>query len=255
MSLTTMKRKSVILYGANKSGKPNTTLGYISYQGCAMPGIDDVPGRWTVALGNNGFSLNGSHRNVGYVGKNYAMSKMGTKFRGVHPIGYGGTNGRYPLAEPYLNALEVITLGNQFELVKPSVLSTRGMLEKKLQRIFNGQYPTNVVKNIATGNLTENFSQGNYLEKLSSANACVLGVDKPAQTGECKNQCFSRNSIIKRPFNTVTANAPYTKVLHIPVDQSTYLLTLGHRCALNPLSSNAGHVPLAFNGNKKCGGC
>lgn len=249
MSLTTMKRKSVILYGSNQSGKGNnSTLGYVMNRGCTAPAS-------SLALGNNGFSVNGSHRNVGYVGKSYGMSKMGTKFRGLHPIGYGGTLGKYYYAEPYFNALEAQTLGNQFELVKPSVLSTRGMLEKKLQCIMNGQYPTNVVKNIVTGNLTDNRSQGNYLRRLSSANACVLGVDKPAQTGECKNQCFSRNSIIKRPFDTVTANAPYTKVLHIPVDQSTYLLTLDHRCSTNPLSSNAGHLPLATNGNKKCGGC
>ena len=72
MSMQCLKKKGVIQYGSNRSGKP--------------PGGIWVPqgpfGNLPVEYkyGPKGFSLNGGHRNVGYVGKSMAMSKSGTPF-------------------------------------------------------------------------------------------------------------------------------------------------------------------------------
>ena len=145
MSLTAFKRKSVIQYGSDRSGKP--------------PGGIWLPqgpfGSETTALqiakntyGNSGFSLNGGHRNVGGVGQDMKMSKSGTPYRGVNPIGWGGTLGTYPSAElvgpfggavsnssktavvqPLLNGRFAAVANTQL-YIKPSVLSTYGMLRK-----------------------------------------------------------------------------------------------------------------------------
>ena len=132
MSIVAFKKKSVIRFGANVSGKPPG--GYWLPQGPF--------GRNTVSLqnainypGSKGFSINGPHRNVGYVGKWSGMSKNGTPFRGVHAMGNGGCCGTYAQPEPVFNVNEVIVLGEQDKYVKPSVLSTYGMLAKKYKCI------------------------------------------------------------------------------------------------------------------------
>ena len=82
-------------------------------------------------MGAVGFSLNGSRRSIS-VGQDMKNSKNGTPFRGIYPYGNGGHLGRYVEAEPLLNAgyAKIDIRGNQENYVKPSVLSTKGMLEK-----------------------------------------------------------------------------------------------------------------------------
>ena len=70
MSIVAFKKKSVIQYGSNRSGKP--------------PGGVWLPqgpfGKNMLSAGGNygpvGFSLTGTHRNVGYVGKHTRCQKM-----------------------------------------------------------------------------------------------------------------------------------------------------------------------------------
>ena len=152
MSLTAFKRKSVIQYGSKRSGKQPG--GYWLPQG---PFGHSTHGLQLAIqhFGPEGFSINGGHRNIGGVGKDMKMSKSGTPYRGMYPIGFGGTFGTYPSAtlvgnpvsnstgavpnahstsaavEPVLNSRIVDTMGTQYLYVKPSVLSTYGMLDKK----------------------------------------------------------------------------------------------------------------------------
>ena len=152
MSLTAFKRKSVIQYGSKRSGKPPGGVWLPQGPfGHAKRALQEA----LQTYGPVGFSINGGHRNVGYIGKTYGMSKSGTPYRGVHPIGFGGTYGKYPSAtlvgqysgavpnagskqaavQPVLNSSEVNTMGTQYIYVKPSVLSTKGMLEKRYKWI------------------------------------------------------------------------------------------------------------------------
>ena len=105
MSLATFKKKSITKsLGTNRSGKP--------------PGGYWLPhgpfGHATVPLelaktnyGAVGFSINGGHRNIGGVGKDYKFSRNGTPFRGKFAYGSGGVNGRYPRPEPLFNVSRV----------------------------------------------------------------------------------------------------------------------------------------------------
>jgi hypothetical protein len=247
MSIVAMKRKSVILYGANVSGKPTNANGdlWINRGPFGRNGSE----RPVVSAGNNGFSINGSNRNVGRVGKTYGMSKNGTPFRGVNPLGAGGTGGRYYQAEPVFNSAEADTLGNQWEFNKPSVLSTAGMLRTRFKWLYYGKYPNYVVKDMYTGNLTDNASEGVYTAKLASASTCTLDVNNQAKyAANCINNssgCTNRLSVVRRTYDDVAAQTSYGKPPKVAVDQSTYLLYLTKNC------SNKG-TPVEKSGSNSC---
>lgn len=238
MSLTAFKNKSVIQYGSKRSGKP--------------PGGVWLPqgpfGHSTKALkeaihnyGAVGFSLNGGHRNVGYIGKTYKMSKSGTPYRGTHPIGWGGTYGKYFRAEPLLNSQEVDTLGSQYLYIKPSVLSTYGMLDKKYRWAYYGKYPNYWVQPNYTGNQTDTASQGLYVQNKAAANTCNLKVNN---VGEYEGNistcgptlCTPGRSTAGFKYNDMARNAPYTKILYQPVSYAQYNLYLTRGCN-NPLGA------------------
>jgi hypothetical protein len=255
MSLTAFKRKSVIQYGSDRSGKP--------------PGGVWLPqgpfGRELTSLkiaidnyGNSGFSLNGGHRNVGGVGRDMKMSKSGTPYRGVNPIGWGGLNGTYASAElvgpysgaisnssktavvqPLMNARIADTLGTQYLYVKPSVLSTKGMLEKKYRWIHNGQYPNYWVQPNYTGNQTDSASQWLYIQNKAAANVCNLKVNNVGAYADNfkaagPTLCTGGRSTAMFKYNDMARNAPYTKNLYQPVSYSQYNLYLTRGCN-NPI--------------------
>lgn len=243
MSIAAFKRKSVIQYGSKRSGKGPG--GYWLPQGPF--------GRATIMLqnaienpGSVGFSINGGHRNVGGVGRTYQMSKSGTPFRGLHPIGNGGTYGRYPAAifvgeytgaitnsaksavvQPVFNSRIVDTLGTQYQYIKPSVLSTKGMLEKKYRWAYNGQYPNYWVQPVYTGNQTDTKSQWLYIQNKAAANVRNLKVNNTADYEDYIKKsgptlCTPGRSTAMFKYNDMARNGPYTKILGQPVNYSEY---------------------------------
>lgn len=235
MSLTSFKNKSVIQYGSKRSGVGPG--GYWLPQGpfgAATTALKEAIKNY----GPVGFSLQGGHRNVGYIGKSYQMSKSGTPYRGRNPIGWGGTYGKYPTAQPVLNSQEVDTLGTQYLYVKPSVLSTHGMLEKKYRWAYNGQYPNYWVQPLYTGNQTETSSQGMYVRVLSSDNTCSLKVNNhglyEGHTVGCgPTLCTPGRSTAKFKYNDMARNGPYSKNLNQPVSYMQYNLYITRGCT-NP---------------------
>jgi hypothetical protein len=233
MSIVAFKKKSVIQYGSKRSAKPPG--GYWLPQGPF--------GKNTYSLetakehyGPVGFSLNGPHRNVGYVGKDSKFSKNGTPYRGVHAIGNGGTFGRYPVSEPVFNSNRVIVEGTQYMYVKPTVLTTKGMLEKRFRWAYNGKYPNYWVQPVYTGNQTDTKSQGLYIQDKSAANDCVIDVNNEAKyVGYIRcDRASCKNSEVKMKYNDIARNSLYTKTLHQPITSSQQTLRIQRRC-VNPL--------------------
>jgi hypothetical protein len=186
MSLSTFKKKSVILYGSNISGK--------------------VP---------FGFSLNGTIRNNTYIGKSSLMYGSGTPMRGQYPIGYGGIQNSYPTYIMY-NVYPDSAIGSNSRIPYKTVLTNRGMLHTRYKCIYNGTYPGNVVKNVYTGDLTDNASQGNYISQLSSDNLCILNnnevtkqlldstqgvgaTDSETYTQYIKRKCVQEDTHLPKP--------------------------------------------------------
>lgn len=162
MSIVAFKKKSVIQYGTHISGR--------------NPGgawISRGPGKKYVYINNSGFSINGPYRNKGAVGSNMRFSKTKTPFRGPYAMGHGSK--RY--TPPLLVVNESIVVpGTQQLYVKPSVLSTYGMIQTKYKWI-HGQYPNYWVKNIYTNTMSDNASQELYIRTKSAANTCKKTQD------------------------------------------------------------------------------
>jgi len=247
MSIVAFKKKSVIRFGANVSGKPPG--GYWLPQG---PFGKSTRGLQLAiqSYGPVGFSLNGGTRNVGYIGKSMRMSKQGTPFRGVNPMGSGGCCGRYATPLPVYNVNEVIVLADQYKYIKPTVLTTYGMLEKKYRYLNNGQYPNYWVKPIYTGNQVDSSSQGVYLQSLSAANVCVTDVNASEKYVDNIKKCsptLCQTSTARFKYNDMASNGPYTKFTKIPQDSSAYTLQIQRRCANPPPELRP--YPPAVNGN------
>lgn len=260
MSLTALKKKSVINYGSKRSG--------IAPGGFWLP--QGPFGHSTQSLkeainnyGPAGFSINGGRRNIGGVGRDMKMSKSGTPYRGTQPIGWGGLLGKYPSAilvgnveqqstgavpnahskqqavQPVLNSRVVDTMGTQYLYIKPSVLSNYGMLDKKYRWAWYGQYPNYWVQPNYTGNQTDSASQKLYIQKLASANTCSLNVNnvgtyKDNFVGCGPTLCSPGRSTAMFKYNDMARNAPYTKTLYQPVSYGQYNLYLTKGCN-NPI--------------------
>lgn len=234
MSIVAFKRKSVIQYGANRSGKPGP--GYWLPQGPF--GKDSYLLQPQNLYGPVGFSLNGGGRSIPRVKRDLKFSQQGTRFRGVYPIGHGGFGGQYFQAEPVLNSRIVQTRGDRYKYIKPSSLSTAGMLERKYMWINNGQYPNYWVQPVyPTGTMSDNASQGLYIHQKSAANDCVVDVNSAAKYVGHVVSCgpMDCHTTTARGYKMAVTqrNAPYTKMIRIPQDSSQHTLHVQRKCA-NP---------------------
>jgi hypothetical protein len=256
MSLATFKKKSInsASSATKRSGKP--TNNYWIYQGpygkkgnlpstifqASLVGADgSIPGV-NYAASNAGFSITGPYRNSGGVGASMRFSQSGTPYRGIYPKGWGGTRGRYP--DGPNNVLINIRTGTipcaavQNGTVKPPVLSTKGMLERRFRWIKSGQYPNNWVQPDYTGNQTDTASQGLYIHNKAAANYCHYDVNNPEVYVDYFVRCGA-TGCQPTPARGYTmsiqqSNAPYTKTLHQPKDASDYTLRIQRRCT-NPV--------------------
>jgi hypothetical protein len=213
MSLQTMKNKIT-----------NNYMG-VSISGRAPGGIWVTQGPFrnnaksVINTNNNGFSLNGGHRNIGRVGQTWLFSKNFTPYRGAYARGNGGCCGTYYQREQVFPSREVDTRGNQYLYIKPSSLSTKGMLEKKYNYIWNGQYPCNIVSPEGNNNLL-NATIGVYIHDQTSANMCVTGTNPISTTtndainiydgfGKCKSKCSESVKTLYAPY----AASQYTTIV------------------------------------------
>jgi hypothetical protein len=256
MSLATFKKKSINKYSSasKHSGKP--TDEYWIYQGpygvkgnlpstifnASLVGPNGQVGGNYYTASNAGFSINGAYRNVGAVGQHMRFSKSHTPYRGIYPKGWGGSNGRYP-SGPDNVVLNFTPTNNphvsvQNAIVKPSVLSTRGMLQRRFRWAFSGQYPNNWVQPNYTGNQTDSASQGLYVHKKSAANDIHYDVNNTENYVNYYKSCgptgCRTTPACGYKMNVLQANSPYTKTLHQPKDSSAYTLRVQQRCQ-NPV--------------------
>jgi hypothetical protein len=238
MSLATFKKKSINKSSSatKRSGKPPG--GFFLPQGpFGNRGLNYTILQEAIKnYGAVGFSLEGAFRSIS-VGKDMKFSQQGTRYRGPYAYGNGGKFGRYYQAEPVLNAgVGIIAVkGNQWEVVKPSVLSNRGMLQQKYRWAYSGQYPNYWVQPNYTGNQTDSASQGLYVHTKSAQNDCVVDVNnRETYVGyykKCGPTDCQTTPARGYKMNILQSNAPYTKNLGIPQDSSQHTLHIQRRCS------------------------
>jgi len=246
MSIVAFKKKSIIQHGTNRSGKPPG--------GYWLPQGPFGNNKYLISLQNVngpvGFSINGGNRNVGYIGKTMEMSQNGTPFRGKFPLGNGGVFGTYPSPPPVFNVSKTNILSTQYQYIKPSVLSTRGMLQQKYKWIYNGQYPNYWVQpNYAGSMQSDTKSQGMYIHNVSTSNLCVINVNSEAKYVDFIKKggptlCYTSAARFK--YDNMAQNGKYTKLLHQPISASNQIARIQKKC-LNPSGSQK-PFPFATNG-------
>lgn len=227
MSIVAFKKKSVIQYGSGRSGKPPG--GYWLPQGPFGKNMFSLQ----QTKGPVGFSLNGGRRNVGYVGKTMEMSQNGTPFKGKFPLG-GSITDAFPPSQPVFNVNEVNVLATQYQYIKPSVLSTRGMLQKKYKWIYNGQYPNFWVQpNYAGSMQSDSKSQGMYVHNVTTSNLCVTDVnaeDKYTDFIVEGGPTLCHTSTAKFKYNNMAQNGKYTKFLKQPLSSEQQTARIQRPC-------------------------
>jgi hypothetical protein len=255
MSLATFKRKSKATHGSNISGKGNG--GYWVSRGP----FDPLNTTNNMQLGYSGFSLNGTTRNIGRIGKTYGFSKNVTPFKGIHAKGNGGWIGTYKVAPRTSNVNFVETRGLQYRYVNPSVLSHYGKMQTQYKWIRR-PYPFTTVQ--ATGNsITDvlNSSQGMYIEQLASSaitNTDINQSDKYSgqesmmsnNPNYCENNEGNACGIVVPPTklcnicsNSKRSYNNYCKKIDQPLDASEYMRQLKQGC------TNIETLPPRTNGN------
>ena len=161
-----------------------------------------------------GFSLNGTHRNQGYVGQNVISRALS-----VTPIKhYGGCCGKYPQGHIVLNG---ITSTENINVVKKSVLDTRGMIDTKY-RWIRRSYPFVTVKPDATLNMN---NQNSYIENLAKntiyeVNKCNYIAPKSCDAG--------LNTDVKKKCIITKDNSEF-----VAMEQSRYIEELQEKCTKN----------------------
>ena len=229
MSIVALKKKSMILYGGHRSGQGGTWM------------MRGPHGQDNVAdYGPVGFSINGGRRSNSYIGKDRKFSCNGTPFRGTEPRGCGGSGGNYAQPQPVYNAgpAKVDIRGNQHKFVKPSVLSTNGMIATKY-RWIRGAYPNVWVQPLYTGNQAYTGSQGLYVHTKSAANMCVSDINNPTKYADFivdRGPTLCKKTTAGFTYNQMASNGPYTKRLGVAMTSAEQTQKIQRKCA-NPTAA------------------
>jgi len=233
------------------------------------PRVDPISG-----IGKNGFSLNGGHRNVGGVGRFRRVSNVSrTPFRGNLPMGSGGCCGIYD--KTVSNSGSCCT--NDPEIIKPSSVNTRGMLDMRYERkwseyddeyvcprvVLNSQYPYSWTQP-GNSSYVSTTDQGLYVrEKTQKNGACVFtnlqnsGSCGTYDAGDVGSGSGAGDDVYECSGNPKAASyfiggrkvvyKPYAKNFNQPAMSQEQYITTGGPAKRNCLPSGPDKQPFPMN--------
>ena len=155
----------------------------------------------------NGFSLNGTHRNQGYIGQTMlSRSLPRTPMKGNEPKGHGGCCGKYTQNGIIQSA---VTSLNDPTIIKKSVLETKGMIRTHYRWIWRPQ-PFSVTK---MENLNNSNPQSNYIKNISTNVVKKVDSSIVLEQINCNDQSNSCTSLPKeaRPKVNISSNVVQTR--------------------------------------------
>ena len=169
------------------------------------------------------FSINGGYRNQGWVGQTtLSRSLPKTPMVGNTPKGHGGCCGTYNIGTIVQSA---VTSTNNPAVIKPSVLSTDGMLDTKY-RWIGRPAPYTSVKSSAEHNLND---QSDYITQKTKSTINDINRNYPS-IPKCKESC--KNSIFKGRTDTPHGiNADSVTKTVGPQTGGEYVSKLSDECA------------------------
>lgn len=181
------------------------------------------------------FSINGTHRNQGYIGQTSLERKyIGTPKTGTVAHGHGSCCGKYNLVD--IKQSSVFSTENS-TVVKPSVLSTSGMLAKRTMWVrrpnpYSSTKPSDSINQSTSGDYIF-YRRKKELNDVEKAKLCA---SQPVH--RCKPDV---------PMNTV---CPFIKNVEEKdkfLSQGEYLLKLNSTCAnldISYIQYNTNNAPI-----------
>jgi hypothetical protein len=176
-----------------------------------------------MSVGQNGFSLNGTHRSQGYIGQtSLSRSLSQTPMKDNTPKGSGGCCGTY-LVNPIVQSAVKST--EDSSVVKKTVMNTSGMLSSRNRWAKRGA-PFATVKPDNNNNVN---SQIDYITRLQKK--VIADADSCYQTKTNCPKCTTPNigSMFSKRTNYDTFVKP--TAIHAAIPQNEYLLKLHNKCA------------------------
>ena len=187
-----------------------------------------------MSVGQQHFSLNGTHRSQGYVGQDTrGRSLPKTLMKGNVLKGSGGCCGTYRIT-PIVQSAVTSTNNNNF--IKPSVLGNNGLLMTKY-RWIRRPAPYISVKPDSTAFQLQNTQQG-YIERLSkntinSANNPTCQKYPYTPDSKCSNPIFQSNKDyqLNNSENVCKTTKDLTNTAGgVPMDEGLYIKKLDENC-------------------------
>ena len=189
-----------------------------------------------MSVGNTtGFSINGTHRNQGYVGQtSLSRSLPRTLMKGNTVRGHGGCCGTYnitPIVQSGVKCLE------DSSVIKSSVLGTSGLISTKYKWIKRPQPYTSVKPDSNNNTNIQSFYVSSVAKKaLEDEKTNVLNncVNHNVSTTPCNNSLFKsvKSCYLTKPLSEYQS-----------LDSSVYIQQLNSRCQENdelPVASIGG---------------
>jgi hypothetical protein len=169
-----------------------------------------------MSVGLKGFSLNGTLRNQGFVGQTtLSRSLPRTLMRGNVARGYGGCCGQF-LKVPIVQSA-VISLNNP-NVVKPSVVGTKGMLEQKYQCCHQR------VKPDSNQNSNDQGSYVDFLARKTMYNVSLCNI--PLKNIKKQSCCPMYNPYYRKTISLFTK----AENLYTPISAAEHIRQLNKKC-------------------------
>lgn len=190
-----------------------------------------------LSVGLPHFSINGTLRNQGYVGQT-SLSRFTSRtlYNGTSPRGYGGYGGTFKIGQMVQSG--ILPLNNP-NVIKTSVVATKGMLEEELKCLnslrvqgWNKKLPARTpLTTVKPDNNQHNNTQQDVVTKLAKSAIQQYNTCTPANTVKKQSKCKNNDVDF-----SAKAKCVYTKdsnVLPAAISQSEYLIGLNNKCVTN----------------------
>ena len=189
-----------------------------------------------ISVGAPVFSLNGTHRNQGYVGQT-SLSRFTSRtlVRNGGLRNHGGCCGTFSIGQPVFSG---ITTTEDSNVVKNSVLSNDGMMQTKYRWIRRPQ-PYSVVKPDSNHNVN---SQSDHIviirnDTIREAASCYAVAECPTEVSDCNGRVM-----YTKPTSSYTGTSDIPLYKGIALSQNEYTLLKRLKCSLQDrldISGNA----------------
>lgn len=189
------------------------------------------------SVGQKQFSLNGTHRNQGYVGQtSLSRSLPRTLMNGPTIRGHGGCCGKYPIKPVVQSA---VISQEDSKVVKSSVLNTNGYLETEFlcnpgmaQRWLRMPCRPSKMNIVKPGSHINNNTQQDYITNVAKKTLTATKPDNAAKCGftaKTVGQAYGNKCLVSnKALCTITKSDQESK---IPMSQGLYILKLDSQCA------------------------